>query len=143
MSTVAVKQNYPNGPRQTNFTDVLTGASQTGVAKLVPLVPAGITLAKVLLVATVTATSGVTEVVGDSYCEKHNVAFNGTTGTLAVLPQVEGTPFVAATASMAGCTFGSAVSGANAEVTYGTGSTLDASTVVAITISIIEEGVVG
>jgi hypothetical protein len=143
MSSTAVQKFVLNGPRTALYTDTLTGPSQSGVVKFTPLIPSGVTVAEVILTAVVTTAGGGAEAANDTYVYKTNVAWNSSSGTLTQVPQTEQTPAVFATSGspISGCTFGASTSGAQCELTYGTGTGLDAGTVVAISVAVREEGV--
>jgi hypothetical protein len=137
--TTALQNLYPRGPRQTNFTDTLTGPSAAGSLAFTPF--PGVDVAEVLLEFTVLSRTGGAEAVGDVYVEKTMVAFNTVGGVVSVVPQTQGVIFVAATPTMTGAIFGSSGVGALAELNYTTPPQLNSATVVGVKANITEVGV--
>ncbi len=134
--TLRMQQLLGEGFPCVALTDILQGPSSSGVVTFA--VPAGITTVKCTTTWLVTATSGP-EVVGDAETEIIRFTWKNLAGTPVLMPNQTEVPHLAGSSdlSTAGVTAG--VSGNLAQITYPNPSTVNASTVIGITMSIVTE----
>ncbi len=141
----------PNAARNTqalqsavgkSWVDTLVGPSASNVVAF--SIPPGITSARVLLQARVTATDGITETAGDVYAGETLLSWvNGFGGAVSVVPVKAGGDSVLsenalpASGSISGMTLAASTDTFNAWLSYATAGTLDPSTNVDVDVTIL------
>ena len=141
----------PNAARNTqalqsavgkSWVDTLVGPSASNVVAF--SIPPGITSARVLLQARVTATDGITETAGDVYAGETLLSWvNGFGGAVSVVPVKAGGDSVLsenalpASGSISGMTLAASTDTFNAWLSYATAGTLDPSTTVDVDVTIL------
>jgi hypothetical protein len=116
------------------FTTTLTGPNQSQTFDF--SVAPGLLTPAIVGEAEVIATSGETEVVGQSYITAGQAAWSNVGGTVTLIPQVVGLPFIAQAASMANTGVRPATNGTDAQVIVATNSTIDPTTEVKFTVTV-------
>jgi hypothetical protein len=103
-------------------------------------VPLGTSIYQVTAIARVTHAGGGGEAVGDSDVKVFDVAFSNVGGVVTLVPPVAAPNQVFSNASMVATTFVAATTGAAGEINYTLPGTLDAGTLVNVTIKVVELG---